>query len=384
MQARAQFGFDVSLLDRVLPDAIESRAGNIAAEPDLITSGRFADECDLRRVRPRAAVRAAGRADDDFFAGQSDFRANFFDAVNQSRQHAFGFREREPASGQCRTGHRGGVHDARLARPGFDAIFRQQFVNADLIFLGDVGQNNILVGRKAEFAFGKSFSDQAQRGFELPAFHVLDASGFDKQREKPFSVHSLMPAVKVARGREFARLRRRERDASALVDFVLHEFHAAFGDNVFQARVFAVGAVAEIAMNCQNGFRHFNYFIRRKKSDDVREARKSLHVAVTATHAAADGEIVTDEFFVFDNRDEADVVRENINIVDRRNGEGDFEFSRQICFAVKRVNEIFIFRRLRNSVARRQSRLNDTLSFLARAPSRLFTQSAKTCSRAFV
>jgi len=42
---------------------------------------------------PRAAVRAAGRADDDLFTGQTNLGQKFFDAVKETGQHAFGFRE---------------------------------------------------------------------------------------------------------------------------------------------------------------------------------------------------------------------------------------------------------------------------------------------------
>ena len=108
----------------------------------------------------------------------------------------------------------------------------------------------------------------------------------------------------------------------------------------------AVGAVAEIAMNCQDSFRHFDNFVRREKSDDVREARICLRVAVAATESAADAQIVADKLVVLDHGDEAEAVREQIQIVHRRNDERDFEFARQIRFAVKRIHEIFIFRRV--------------------------------------
>src|SRR5277367_5442363 len=77
----AQFGFNLGFLDHVFPDAVQARAGRISAEPDLIASRRLADERKFRHVRPRAAVRAAGRANDYFFAAEADFVAQFFDAV---------------------------------------------------------------------------------------------------------------------------------------------------------------------------------------------------------------------------------------------------------------------------------------------------------------
>ena len=110
--------------------------------------------------------------------------------------------------------------------------------------------------------------------------------------------------------------------------------------------MFAVGAVAEIAMNCENSFRDFHNFVGRKKSDDIRKARISLRVAVTAAKPAADAQVVADKLVVLDDGDEAEAVREQIQIVHRRNDKCDFEFAWQIRFAVKRINKIFVFRRV--------------------------------------
>src|SRR5450432_1648413 len=99
---RAQFVFDIRIFHHIFPNAIESCAGNVATEPDLITSRSFADERNLRHVRPRAAVWAAGRADDDLLAAKSEVAAKFFEPVNETGQHAFRFREREATSGQSR------------------------------------------------------------------------------------------------------------------------------------------------------------------------------------------------------------------------------------------------------------------------------------------
>ena len=137
-------------------------------------------------------------------------------------------------------------------------------------------------------------------------------------------------------------LRWRERDAGALVHFILHELHALLGNDVFEARVLAIGAIAEVAMNRQHGFRHVHEFVRREKADDVGEARVRGFVAVTASHAATDGEVVADELVVLHHGDEAEAVREQVHVVHGRNGERNFEFARQICLAVKRVNEVLV------------------------------------------
>ena len=51
------------VLDHFLPDAIEARAGNVAAEPDLIAPRRFADESQFppgKAARSRSGSRSSG------------------------------------------------------------------------------------------------------------------------------------------------------------------------------------------------------------------------------------------------------------------------------------------------------------------------------------
>src|SRR5207302_2381179 len=103
---RTQFTLDVRVLDHVLPEAIQPRAGGVAAEPDLITSGRFADKRDFSRVGTRTTIRTARRANNDFLARKAGLSAKRFDALNQAGQHALRFRKREATAGQCRPGER--------------------------------------------------------------------------------------------------------------------------------------------------------------------------------------------------------------------------------------------------------------------------------------
>ena len=63
---------------------------------------------------------------------------------------------------------------------------------------------------------------------------------------------------------------------------------------------------------------------------------------MTASHAAAHGEIVAGQRVVFHDGDQPDVVREDVEVVDGRNDEGDLEFAGQISFAVERIDEILI------------------------------------------
>jgi len=80
---------------------------------------------------------------------------------------------------------------------------------------------------------------------------------------------------------------------------------------------------------------------------------------MTAAHAAAHREVVADELVLFENRDEAEIVGEDVDVIYRRNDKRGLEFTRQISFAVKRILEILV-RRSSSSTARPQSKSSDT------------------------
>src|ERR1041385_4399126 len=210
-QQGSQLALDVRVLECFFPDSIEPRAGDIAAEPDLITPGRFADERDLRHVGPRAAVRATCRADDDFLAAQPDFLTKQFDPVHQTRQHPLGLSQRQTAGRQRRARQRRGVQRASLVL-NRHAVLCEQRGDGVLIALVNVGKDDVLIGGEAELDFAESFplGYAPQRGFHLAAFDILHAACLDEQREKPAAIHLLVPTVKIAHGREQEWTRRGE------------------------------------------------------------------------------------------------------------------------------------------------------------------------------
>ena len=146
----------------------------------------------------------------------------------------------------------------------------EQRGDGGFVSVGGVGQNHVLIRAQTKFDSRKLFRHFAQRHF-LRVFHP---AGFHEHAEKPFSIRGFAPVEQVGGRRELARLRGRKRDARAFVHLVLHEFYAAFGHDVLQARVFAVGAVAEIAVNREHGFRDLHQFVWREKADDIRESGK--------------------------------------------------------------------------------------------------------------
>src|SRR5208282_2919199 len=68
--------------------------------------------------------------------------------------------------------------------------------------------------------------------------------------------------------------------------------------------------------------------------------RKGLHISVSHAHAATGQKIISGKLMVLDDGDESQAIGEDINVVDRRDGESDLEFARQIRLSVKRISEV--------------------------------------------
>ena len=83
------------------PRAVERRA-----EIEVVAAGSFADQADLGEIGPRAAVRAAGHADDDVVVGEAVRGQPLVERVDQVGQIALALGQREAAGRQRDAGHR--------------------------------------------------------------------------------------------------------------------------------------------------------------------------------------------------------------------------------------------------------------------------------------
>ena len=150
-----------------------------------------------------------------------------------------------------------------------------------------------------------------------------------------------LPAEGIALAGELEGPDRGNRDACAPFQFAAEPVDAAFGDDVFEPGVLAVGAVAEIAMDGHDGQDDLLQLLGSDEPHEVGQPRKGRGVPVAAAHAAADREVVSDDLARLDHRDEPHVVGEDVGVVDRRDGKADLEFARQVGLAVERIDEIF-------------------------------------------
>jgi hypothetical protein len=95
----------------------------------------------------------------------------------------------------------------------------------------------------------------------------------------------------------------------------------------------------KIAVNREDGLGDVDEALARDEADHVGEPRVGGLVAVAATHAAADRDVVPRQPAVLHNGDQAEVVREDVDVVHRRDRERRLELPRQVSLAVKRVHE---------------------------------------------
>ena len=90
--------------------------------------------------------------------------------------------------------------------------------------------------------------------------------GLDAQREVPAAIVAAQPAEAVALRGELVRARRFEREAQPLEQLGLEPVDAAIGDGVLEARVFAIGAIAEVALDHDHGLGHLEHLVRASGS----------------------------------------------------------------------------------------------------------------------
>ena len=166
---------------------------------------------------------------------------------------------------------------------------------------------------------------------------IGDAPGLDAQGQVPATVVATVPAEAVAVVLEHVLAYRREGEAAAAFDFGAEPVESAILDRVLEAGALAHFAIAEIALRGQHGLGDGEDLIRTDEAEGSGQQRVGFGIAVAGAHAAADRDIEAGQDAVLDDRDEAEIVGEDVDIVVRRHGEGDLELAWQIGLAVQRL-----------------------------------------------
>src|SRR6185312_3374660 len=155
------------------------------------------------------------------------------------------------------------------------------------------------------------------------------------------AVLALRPAVTVAVRGERVRPRLLQRLAGALGNLGAESVGAVIVERVFEPRVLAVGAIAPVALDGADRFSDGEQILRSAKAEHVADTRIGFRLAVGHAHAAADRNVpALDDILLADDGDKAEVLREHVDVVRRRNGEADLELPRHVGLAIDRLDVV--------------------------------------------
>ena len=79
--------------------------------------------------------------------------------------------------------------------------------------------------------------------------------------------------------------------------------------------------------------------LRAYEPDHIRQPRKGLGIPVRHPQPAAREQVVARELPVLGDHDEPDIIREHVDVVQRRDGKRDLELPRQVAVAVQRIHK---------------------------------------------
>jgi len=273
----------------------------------------FADEADFAEVGSGAAVRATGDADADGIVGEAVLLEDGFEFFQQLGQGAFALGEGEAAGGQ---GHAGEGVQTQAGAVVFlvETVLGEDRLDEGLLRGGDAGDGEVLRRSEAEVT-GVNFSDFAESSFHRPAFLVDDASAKNVQAVEPSAIGALVPTEGILNRGEMEVAGRTKDNARALLDLAFEPHNAAILDGVFQTRMLAVRAVAEVSLGGENDLSNFVDLVGSDEAQNIGQAREGFGISMAHSETATDRDIVADELAVFDDRDVAEILRKDIHIV---------------------------------------------------------------------
>ena len=131
-------------------------------------------------------------------------------------------------------------------------------------------------------------------------------------------------------------------ESYALLQFISEPFNAFFFQYIFQAGVFAVGAISEITVDRQDSLGNVFYLITGDVANHICFPRKCVRVVMAHTQAAAGREVVTNQFVILGDRNKSETIGKEIDIVQRRDCECRLKFTREIGFSIERILVILV------------------------------------------
>jgi len=176
-------------------------------------------------------------------------------------------------------------HDRKRSVTG-DAMVGQDPVHQPLLSVGDIGQQQVLLGREAN-APPNGLDHAAQRAPQPAVRGVADAAVLDEHAQERASLSLLVPPEMVLDVRHLDRCSRRERTTELTLHLLAKPVQSLLVEQVLEPRVAPVVAVTVIPLDFDHGLGHLSHLARLGESQRVGEPRIGVRLAVSAPHAAA-------------------------------------------------------------------------------------------------
>ena len=146
-----------------------------------------------------------------------------------------------------------------------------------------------------------------------------------------------MPSQMIAHRRQRTRFGVGECDSKALAQSRFDRLDAEAANRVFPSRRAPVAPLAMLALYRRDRAHRLEHLLALHDAEVKRQQRHRVGLIVRRAHPAAAVEIVAGDLAPFDAREEADVLRQQIDAVVVRMRKADFELARQVLRAVDRL-----------------------------------------------
>lgn len=252
--------------------------------------------------------------------------------VDDAGESPFSFSDGEAAGGEGGTGD-GVAADEREFFDREDPVFVEELIDFGLIGGVNIAEDEALEGSESDF-HSEAIEDRAESGFDAEVTDILDTSIFDVDAEEQTSVALLMPAEVIIDIGNVGGVGFGEGATVVFFDFGFEGGDTPVGDEVFESCAFAVFAVTEISLDFNDGFADGDDVFGGGEGDAAGECGECFFGGRSAAHSAACKHVVADDATIFDNDEQTEVLRIEVDAVVFREADGHFEFTGQVMRAV--------------------------------------------------
>mmetsp|Transcript_126309 Transcript_126309/g.351960 ORF Transcript_126309/g.351960 Transcript_126309/m.351960 type:complete len:271 (-) Transcript_126309:1677-2489(-) len=213
-------------------------------------------------------------------------------------------------------------------------VLRKQTLNSWLFGLWNLSDQHRLVARHAEAAATlELLGDFCQANAHL----ILDTANGHKATAMPKAIICLHPAVQITPVFELVRALRLELLPESVLHLLTVPIWAVVLHGVLDAGMLAICAVSKVALHGHHNLAHVLRVTRQAESDDLGEPGEGLLVVVCEAETAANCDIEALQLAALNYSNEANAMREDVNIVGRWDGHCNLELAREVRLPVERL-----------------------------------------------